>query len=94
MAFVHLADRWKRRPRRSRGNAEGFHGRHSSHPARADLFHSLLASGGQGGGHPTRPLLIGFPGSATLTRRICGNTDSHMKTTIELPDELFIAAKK
>jgi len=45
-------------------------------------------------GHPTRPLLIGFPGSATLTRRICGNTDSHMKTTIELPDELFIAAKK
>jgi hypothetical protein len=25
------------------GNAEGFHGRHSSHPARADLFHSLPA---------------------------------------------------
>ena len=36
MAFVHLAG-W--------GNAAGFPGRHASHPARADWFHSLLADG-------------------------------------------------
>lgn len=29
-----------------------------------------------------------------MTVRFYGNTDSHMKTTIELPDDLFIAAKK
>jgi hypothetical protein len=34
------------------------------------------------------------PGSLTLTARFYGNMVSHMKTTIELPDDLFIAAKK
>jgi len=44
MAFAHLADRWIRRPRRSRGNAEGFHGRHSSHPAQFDFCSFWVAA--------------------------------------------------